>query len=558
MTDLFESDADSFDEEHLESMFNGVASLDAIIEKLEEKQDNIKYKKSVVTFNSDGGDDRNNDTVKSYVCEVVKPEVEGEEKEERTLTKLKIKNGYYFSYDGLAELEYFAKYSDGSFSSGKITLNSGSFDEDKITYLFSDTLGEYTVSLDELETIEGEVYVRDGVLYIAGNTNNALANLSSDTLNKIRKIEIKQGVTSVEYSGGYTLSNLEEISAPDSLVCFNISIITDSKFYNDVNNWENGNVLYIGNFLAEAKDDLSGDYTVREGTTAINENAFSSIANLKSITIPDSVMHIGENAFKDCKIINANIPAFALGYISTSELKTVVINSGNSIGSYAFSGCSSLTSIIIPDSVTSIGSSAFSGCSSLTSITIPDSVTSIGSSAFSGCKIAKANIPAFAISDIPKSNLRDVVINSGESIDNRAFEDCSTLTSITILDGVTSIGFNAFEYCSSLTSITIPASVTSIGSDAFYYCSSLTIYCKAASKPSGWGSNWNNGRPVVWNSNNNDVASDGYIYYVHCLLRELHRNHVIHPQGLYDLSFFVFVEDILDLLRLGQKVPRMI
>jgi len=86
-----------------------------------------------------------------------------------------------------------------------------------------------------------------------------------------------------------------------------------------------------------------------------------------------------------------------------------------SIGSYAFSCCSSLTSIAIPDSVTSIGNSAFAYCTSLASITIPDSVTSIGSYAFS-C--------------------------------------CSSLTSITIPDGVTSIGNNAFRHCTSLASIT--------------------------------------------------------------------------------------------------------
>ncbi|MBO5773374.1 MAG: leucine-rich repeat domain-containing protein, partial [Clostridia bacterium] len=51
----------------------------------------------------------------------------------------------------------------------------------------------------------------------------------------------------------------------------------------------------------------------------------------------------------------------------------------------AFSGCSSLTSVVIPDSVTSIGSDAFSGCSSLTSVVIPDSVTSIGYNTFYGC-----------------------------------------------------------------------------------------------------------------------------------------------------------------------------
>ena len=129
-----------------------------------------------------------------------------------------------------------------------------------------------------------------------------------------------------------------------------------------------------------------------------------------------------------------------------------------SIGSRAFSLCSSLTSIVIPEGVTSIGDHAFAWCRSLTSIEIPEGVTTIGNQAFVDC-----------------SNLNSMVIpNSVTLIGNYAFSNCSSLTSIEIPASVTSIGDYAFSGCSGLTSIEIPVSVTSIGNHAFAFCGSLT------------------------------------------------------------------------------------
>ena len=128
------------------------------------------------------------------------------------------------------------------------------------------------------------------------------------------------------------------------------------------------------------------------------------------------------------------------------------------IGVYAFSGCSSLTSLTLPSSVTSIGDHAFESCSGLTSLTLPSSVTSIGGHAFESC-----------------SGLTSLTIPSGvTTIDDYAFADCRGLTSLTLPSSVTSIGRHAFESCSGLTSLTLPSSVTSIGGHAFEGCSGLT------------------------------------------------------------------------------------
>ena len=273
----------------------------------------------------------------------------------------------------------------------------------------------------------------------------------------LTSITIPDSVTSIEVCAFYGCSSLTSITIPDSVTSIEVCAFEGCTSLTSVTIPDS--VTTIGSSAFENCDSLTS-VTIPDSVTTIGDYAFADCDSLTSVTIPDSVTIIGSYAFAYCySLASITIPdsVTTIGswaFYNCDSLTSITIPSSvTSIGNDAFARCYSLTSIVIPDSVTEVGEGAFSGCTSLASITIPDSVTTIGDSAFYNCPIENATIPTIAISSIPKTKLKTVVINGGTSIGSYAFDCCYSLASITIPDSVTSIGEDAFAWCYSLKSV---------------------------------------------------------------------------------------------------------
>ena len=169
--------------------------------------------------------------------------------------------------------------------------------------------------------------------------------------------------------------------------------------------------------------------------TGIGKGAFYQ-SELKSITLPDSLKEIGEDAFRGCTKLTSVILPDSIGIIGECafmhcyHLNSVRLpESVKRIEGWAFYDCTDLTDITIPDGCEEIGQSAFSSCS-LNSVILPDSVTAIGEGAFSDCgwMLNEVHLSA-CLTEIPES----------------AFSGIGTLDSVEIPAGVKKIGYDAFE-----------------------------------------------------------------------------------------------------------------
>ena len=364
-------------------------------------------------------------------------------------------------------------------------LDYSKYDFNALTIIIpSEYKGLPIVGIEE-EAFKNRIKIKKIIL---SNYITHIGNAAFEECKRIANIVLPNSVTSIGDSAFSGCTGLTSIEIPNSVItigryvflgCSSLKsiIIPDSvttmgkAIFENSTNLESVTIPFVGDginnaylgYMFGADSQLSNSEYVPSSlkeviitkATIIDDLAFANCQSLKKVVIPDSVTTMGKAIFENStNLESVTIPFVGDGknnaylghmfgasnYDDNSQyvpisLKKVIITNVTSIGSFAFSGCAGLTSIVIPNSVTSIGESAFGGCRNLTNIEIPDSVTSIGNSAFDGCK---------------------------------------SLADIEIPDSVTSIGCGAFLGCTNLTIIVLPNKIKNIGSDAFFDCISLT------------------------------------------------------------------------------------
>ena len=262
--------------------------------------------------------------------------------------------------------------------------------------------------------------------------------------------------------------SLESVTLPDSL-----KIICEASFKGCI---KLDNVK-LPDSIEEIRDTAFAccvelkNITLPKNLKVLKEGAFTLCKSLKKIYLSDSIEELGCLCFSGCESLEeVNIPPLiesvpSCFFKNCKALKTITIPSNiKGIESSAFSGCTSLEKVcfIDTDNFNALAFSSFESCESLISISLPKDITYLHHSTFANCKSLKEVLLPTNLQVIGEENCKRGV-----------FEGCSSLETIVIPEGVTTIGKNTFKNCTRLKNIVLPSSVTSLSEGVFYGCISL-------------------------------------------------------------------------------------
>ena len=323
-----------------------------------------------------------------------------------------------------------------------------------------------------------------------------IGNSSFYGCSSLTLIVIPDGVTSIGSSAFAYSSNLADVTVPSSVTMIGYGAFSSTA-------WEQNQpdgLIYAGRIAYKYKGTMPENTQIelKEGTAGIGASAFSNCTGLTTISIPNSVKNIGDGAFFSCTGITAiSIPS-----------------SVTAIGNNTFKSCTGLSSIDIPGSVESLGSGAFQACSCLMSAYIGNGGMTIGASAFQDCtsltSITNLGSIGWATFAGCTSLLSVSFSEQARAIENYAFSACSALTSVSINEGLTTISDYAFRNCAALKTINIPSSVTSIGYNSFQGCygfTSIKLDCKIVQS---WFSGRTSLQEVVMGEGVTEIASRAF------------------------------------------------
>lgn len=335
-------------------------------------------------------------------------------------------------------------------------------------------------------------------------------------------IFISEGVSKIGYNAFRNCSKLVFISIPESVTEIDSYALNTTGWYKK----QTDGVVYAGNVLYKYKGTMPLDAAIeiKEGTISISQSAFFDCSNLASLTIPGSVVSIGNYAFGGCTSLREltlkdGNDTLSLGY-NNYNWNSSSDNQGESLFYHCPLERIYLGRNLKYETGAQYGFSPFYNKSELISVTIGDGVCSMGNYAFSNC------------SSISTIKIPDRVIELGDY----AFCNCCSLTSINIPDSLNSIGHHAFYGCNSLTSIIIPKSVEEIGSNAFNGCAGeLMVNCNIPSSSSNEGGVFYNNK-FTKISIGNDVTSIGD--YAFCNSKNLAS--VIIPASVIQIGKYAF------------------